>query len=535
MMDRTLPDWVEALRHSLQGAASPPDEAVLETHISWVILAGEYAYKIKKPIKLDFLDFSTLDKRHHYCDEELRLNGRFAPQLYLDVLPIRRDAHAIHVGATGAIIDYAVRMRRFSQSALASQCIVANTLETPHVEAFAVRLAGLHQNAERVARGSPYGAVESIHAAALDNFSTLAALPGIDAQGARDDQCRLAELREWTMRQSHALWPQFTERQNSGQSRECHGDLHLGNLVLLEGTLVPFDCLEFDPGLRWIDVMSEVAFLMMDMQDHGRVDLAWHFLNAYLETSNGYDGLGVLRFYLVYRAMVRAKVHALRAKQPGLTADESSRLINSVHDYLALATSYTQSGQPRLILMHGLSGSGKSAVAHAVAGRLNAVHLRSDVERKRLVGLSPQQSSGSDINVGIYTTQHTHAVYARLADLARLALRAGWSVVVDATFLQRVQRNQFRTLAKTLTASVVIINPTAPEEQLRARIDQRGAGGQDASEANQAVLTGQLSMCEPLTVEELRNTIPIDTTQGTAEAAARQALLALHAWQDTVI
>lgn len=525
-LDHNRPPWLASLHDRLGAVCGRDNTALIETHISWVILADDFAYKIKKPITLDFLDYGTLDKRRHCCDEEIRLNRRFAPQLYLGVVPIRADSENPRFCGDGPVIEYAVKMKRFEPSALAAQAVDAHAVSVAHVEAFAAQLADIHQHAPRVARGSPYGSMQAIHDAASDNFITLDYLVTADAS-----RSVLHTLRHWTLAQGNAQWPLFLQRQEAGFIRECHGDLHLGNLVLLEGELVAFDGIEFAPALRWIDVMSDVAFLVMDFADRGRSDLAWHFLNVYLSTSGDYEGLEVLRFYLVYRALVRAKVDALRTKQTGGGSNPTC----STLQYLTLAMKFAHPPLPELILMHGLSGSGKSAVAKLIAAALNAVHLRSDVERKRMAGLAAQQHSGAPLRGGIYDSPHTEAVYARLADLARIGLLKGWPVVVDATFLVLAQRDRFWDLAKALQLPCRIIELRATEGELRLRVTRRAQVDSDASEADSHVLDAQLGTLEPLTSSERRNAIVVDTSSVSPAAVAATALDAIQHAQDRLV
>ncbi len=441
---------------------------VLETHISWLILTGQYVYKIKKPVDLGFLDFTALDARRRYCEEELRLNRRLAPAIYEAVERIAGSADDPRIGGEGAVIEYAVRMREFPQSALASRLLADGALTGMHVDALASRIAGFHADAGVAACGSPYGAPETIIAAARENFTQLQRLLP-EAQ----DQERIAAIRAWSEREYEAHLAQFAARQAEGYVRECHGDLHLGNIVMLGNQLTPFDCIEFSPALRWIDVMSEVAFLVMDLLDRGRADFAYRFLNAYLEAGGGYDGLNVLRFYLTYRAMVRAKVHGLRAEQDGITGAERDRLIAASRGYIELSRRFVHGmhgARSAIILMHGVSGSGKSVVAQAIAEETGAVRLRSDTERKRLSGLAPLARSGSVLASGIYTEGITLATYNRLHDLARVVVNAGYAVVIDATFLKRRQRDLFRREAQARGIPFIIVDVTAPEAALRERI-----------------------------------------------------------------
>ncbi len=496
---------------------------VLETHISWVILTGRYAYKIKKPVNPGFLDFSTLDARHRYCEEELRLNRRLAPSIYEAVVKIAGSVDSPVIDGTGTAIEYAVKMREFPQSALASRLLADDMLTAANIDALAARIAAFHMNTGVAACGCPYGTPEAVIAPARENFAHLERLlPNAD------DQTRIAGLRAWTDNVYNAHWTLFGARHTEGCVRECHGDLHLGNIVMLDGLLTPFDCIEFNPALRWIDVMSEVAFLVMDLMDRGRTDLATRFLNAYLEASGDYGGIEVLRFYRVYRALVRAKVHALRAAQEGSTTAERERLIAASRDYLELAQRCARDSQPAIILMHGLSGSGKSVLAQSLAEYLGAIRLRSDVERKRISGLAPLARSASSLASGLYSTELTETTYHRLLDLTRLSTNAGYPVIVDATFLKRWQRDVFRREADARGMSFVIVDVTAPEATLRARIAARLAAGGDASEADPAVLTHQLAQNEALTAEESSAVLHIDTGRAGVETSQREAGMALR-------
>jgi uncharacterized protein len=498
---------------------------MLETHISWVMLTGRYAYKLKKPVNLGFLDFSTLEARHHYCDDELRLNRRLAPSLYLAVVAItgRADCPCIRdesmTIAGDAAIEYAVKMREFPQSDLASALLADGRLTGAHIDTLAACIAAFHADTGVAAHGCPYGTPEMAIASARDNFTALGRLLPDTA-----DQARLAALLAWTEHEYGATRTLIEARQTQGWVHECHGDLHLGNIVMLDGKLTPFDCIEFNPALRWIDVMSEVAFLLMDLMDRGRTDFASRFLNAYLAFSGDYAGLGVLRFYRVYRAMVRAKVHALRAAQDGIADTERARLICASRRYVDLAQRCADDAHSAIILMHGVSGSGKSVIAQALAEQTGAIHLRSDVERKRLSGLAPLARSDSMLATGIYTTDATRATYTRLLDLSRFAITAGYTVVVDAAFLQRWQRDLFRRQAHNRGLSLVIVAVTAPEAALRERITARLDAGNDPSEADLAVLTQQLAQCEALGSDE-SPVVEIDTARGEVKAGVLKAVV----------
>lgn len=479
----------------------------IETHISWVMLTGPFAYKIKKPVNLGFADFTTLALRRHYCEEEIRLNRRLAPGLYLDVVEIRGSAQAPRIDGKGSLIDYAVRMREFPQKALASRALQRGTFGATEIDALAATIAKFHASSATAAAGDSFGTPETVLASALQNFEQMVPL----ARNAQD--CRaLRALRLWTEGEFKLQREAFSARKSGHFVRECHGDLHLGNIAVLDGKPAPFDCIEFNEDLRWIDVMNEVAFLVMDLEDRDRGDLAWRFLNRYLETTGDYAGLRVLRFYLVYRALVRAKIHLLRLSQPRLRRNEKSRLAHAFSSYLRLAEHYVAPHNAALIITHGLSGCGKTTATQPLLERLGAIRLRSDLERKRIHDISPLASSGSGPGTGIYSREASNALYERLGEMTGEVLRAGYSVVVDATFLRRAERDVFRGIAEQLHVPFLILNIHAPLEMLRARITNRSARKDDASEADLAVLQLQIAAREPLTPEEKSSVVEIDGT-----------------------
>ena len=481
---------------------------VLETHISWVLLTGEYAYKIKKPVDLGFLDFSSLELRRRYCEEELRLNRRLAPELYLDLVEIRGTPRAPRIGGDGPLLEYAVRMREFPQAALASRALAGGSFGAAEVDALAALIARFHAGAPRARPEDRFGSPAAVQAAALENFEQMLPL----VKSAPEDRV-LRELRRWTEREFAARSGALAARRHQGFVRECHGDLHLRNIVLLEARPVPFDCIEFNADLRWIDAMSEVAFLAMDLEDRGRRDLAWRFLGRYLEATGDYAGLAVLPFYLVYRALVRAKVHLLRSRQGGLRRPERARLARAFEDYLRLAGRLAAPRQPALLLAHGLSGSGKTTFTQPLIEALGAVRVRSDLERKRAHGIAPLASSGSGVGKGLYSAVVNTATYRRLGELAQEALRAGFPVVVDGAFLKRAERDAFRAIAEQLEVPFLILDFHAPLEVLRARIELRLARADDASEADLAVLEHQIGAREPLTPAERAASFAVDATE----------------------
>jgi aminoglycoside phosphotransferase family enzyme len=495
---------VAALRRP-QAYPHPADSVEhIETHISHVFLAGDYAYKVKKPLALGFLDFSTLARRRHFCEEEIRLNGRLAPQIYLGVVAITGSEGGLRVGGEGEALEYAVKMRRFPQEGLLTRLPVTAEL----ADRIAERVAEFHAAIPSAPAESELGTPEAVLAPMRENFAQIRARltePSLVA--------RLAALEAWTLDRWEALGPVLRARRAAGHIRECHGDMHRGNIALVDGELIIFDGIEFNPGLRWIDALSELAFLVMDLEEAGEPRPARRLLNRYLELTGDYAGLQVLDLYKVYRAMVRAKVTAIRLGQADLEAEEAAQDRAELGRYLALAERYVQGHRPRLLLTHGVSGTGKSWLALALRERLPLVHIRSDVERKRLFGLDAEARTGSaGIGAGIYGAEAGERTYARLLALAELILTAGYSPLVDAAFLREAERRPFLALAERLQVPCTILDLGAPEPVLRARVLARAAQGQDPSEAGIEVLEHQLRSQEPLTAEECRRALTFDTT-----------------------
>lgn len=469
----------------------------LETHISHLLLTGAYAYKIKKPLNLGFLDFSTLEQRRYYCEEEVRLNRRLAPEDYLEVVAICGSLVAPRINGEGPVLDYAVKMRQFDPDATLDRLDDMGQLTARLVDAIATALATFHSKVETAPPDSSWGKAETIWAPLEQNFAQLA-----PRFAGAETQALLEALRRWSTAEHARLAHEFEQRRQHGFVRECHGDLHLGNMVWRDDELLIFDCIEFNPDLRWIDVMSELAFCYMDLLQRGHPDLATRFLNRYLERTGDYAGLTLLRYYAVYRAMVRAKVAYIRARQPGQTADEAGREERLGLAYLRLADELTRPTQASLLITHGLSGSGKTTFSQDLLERLGAVCLRSDVERKRMAGLDALARTGAGVEEGIYGRDFSRRTYGHLAYLAERLLHAGWTVLVDATFIARWQRELMHHVAGACGVPFHILDFSVAPEELRQRVTARSAAGTDASEADLAVLEQQLKSQEPLTGEE---------------------------------
>lgn len=460
---------------------------VVETHISAVLLAGDYAYKIKKPVDFGFVDFTTLDKRRWFCEEELRLNRRFAPNLYLDVAVVRGDGRPPSFRSGGGPLEYAVRMRRFDTEMLLDRCIHKEGLITAAmIETFAGDVAAVHAGADVALPGDGYG-TPSVIAANVRECRDPIREAGL-IQGSGDLVSGMDE-------RASALEPWFEKRLRDGHVRECHGDLHLGNLFLDNGHITAFDCIEFNPSLSWIDVANEIAFFTMDLRYHDRVGYGRRFRNAYLDATGDYSMLRVLQYYEIYRALVRAKVASLReTERAGAGVRDARRHLELAQGLMDAMIS------PGLLITCGLSGSGKTYLSTRLLEQGEVVRVRSDVERNRR----------RDDNPARYSDAGIERVYRRLLGEAGAILDAGYPVIVDATFLKRARRERFRKLAEDHGVPFGILYCTAPDHELRRRVAQRAQRGTDASEADVSVLDLQLREQEPPQGEERSVTVEFD-------------------------
>jgi uncharacterized protein len=468
------------------GAYHPPPATVerIDTHASSVFLAGPFAYKVKRAVKYPFLDFSTLEKRHEACLNELCVNARTAPQLYLEVIPITDGTNGgFQIGGDGQVVEWVLLMRRFDQDKLYDPMAEAGKLPLASMAPLAEVIARFHDSADRLL--NPGHSVAPLEAILGDNEQELASNPKVIPK----DSAR--ELSRASRDRLSALTPLLRVRAQGGYVRHCHGDLHLRNIVEIDSKPVLFDAIEFDDALATIDVLYDLAFLLMDL---GKRDLTGHasaVLNAYLEregSTANLIGLAALPLFLAMRAAIRAKVELLRANNG--TPDKADVPRKEARSYFDLARSFLAPIPPRLIGVGGLSGSGKSAIGRAIAPYLGAfpgaVHIRSDVERKRLFGVDPTEK----LPESAYAAQISDQVYAICRKRALMALAGGQAVIVDAVHAKQEERKALASLAAKLGVPFTGLWLEAPPEVMRQRVATRTG---DASDATPAVVDAQLA------------------------------------------
>jgi uncharacterized protein len=474
---------------------------LMQTHASYILLAGDFVYKLKKPVNFGFLDYSTLDKRQHFCQEEIRLNQRGAKELYLEVLPISKQGNKYQLGSNGEIVDYAVKMLRFPQENLLSNMFEAGTITTEDIEEIGRVIAKFHADAQTNEYIKRFGEVDRIRQWIDDNYRQTEKYIG-----RAQTQQQYTETKAYTDRFLLEHSQLFLDRIAGGFIRECHGDLHLRNICRWQNKTLLFDCIEFNEPFRFVDTMYDVAFAVMDLEARGRKDLANRFLNTYAEQTGDWEGLQVLPMYLSRQAYVRAKVTSFLLDDPAIAEEDRAAAAQTAANYYRQAWEYTRTRQGRLIMLSGLSGSGKSTLGKRIAQQLGGVHLRSDAVRKHLGGI-PLLSKGDD---SLYTPEMTAKTYQHVLALGAKLAAQGFIVILDAKYDRRSLRGAVVDLAADRGIPLQMIYCTAPVNVLLDRLAHRTG---DIADATVDLLASQQAAWEDFTSEERDNVITVDTCQ----------------------
>lgn len=512
----------------------------IETHISIVFLTGPYAYKLKKPVDFGFLNFSTIQRRKKFCELELTLNRRTAPQLYLGIdkivtdgthfklLPLKDNNTAQnHSNSVDEeTLDYLVKMKQFNPNDVLGRMLGESCLNEDMISALTQQIANFHKSAQPVDLNKEYGEPKIQLQPMLDNFPSLS-----HYFSDPETQQKLNYLLAWTNKKFIINQQILKQRKQNGFVRACHGDLHLDNITLIDDQPVLFDGIEFNEYFRWIDVMSDLAFLLIDLDFRKQFATSYKILSQYLTQTLDYKGLYLLNFYRVYRTMVRAKITALRAEQLPANSLEQKHIEQTALHYIDQAIGYTQpinssiKAKPKCILLQGVSGSGKSYFANQLLDELegfNAIILSSDRIRKTLFGIDANHRVTEAEKKQLYSNHMNQKTYQALADNAQICMNLGFNVILDATFLKHPHREAIYQVAKTCSADCFVFSLVSTMETAKESINLRQKLNNNPSDADIKVMLNQLKYIEqPRTdenalvihINELRQRFPKESIQ----------------------
>ncbi len=484
---------------------------LVQTHISWVFLTGEFVYKIKKPVNFGFLDFATLEKRHHFCQEELRLNRRLSPEIYLEVVPIVQRDGGIYVGGEGKVIDYAVKMKQLPQESCLISLLERKKLTAFIMERLARLMARFYKEAKTSKEIATYGLPEKIEVNIKENFDQTASYVGKTIE-----KDVYEALKDYSFRFLTERKEVFLERICAEQIKDGHGDFHCANVYWHNNKIYVLDCIEFNTRFRYADVAADVAFLLMDLDFRQASHLGNCFLNAYLTYTNDFGLLKVLDFYKIYRAYVRGKIASFEMDMAEIPETQRKQAQEKAKRYFELAYRYlTAPKRPFILAMTGLLGSGKSTLACQLAPVLKAVLIRSDALRKHLAGLDPDEHVYVPFGQGIYRPEMTEKVYAALFRIAEEVLAQGLPVILDASFSKEKWRTEVKELAKKMNCPYFFIECECPEEVLKQRLVLRYKNGGDVSDGHPALLETFKKDFEPI---QDKHKITVNTARDVKEA-----------------
>jgi aminoglycoside phosphotransferase family enzyme/predicted kinase len=520
---RTRSDLSGRMVELLRPAAFPhpaPDPRLIETHISWVILAGEFVYKLRKPVDFGFLDFSTVEQRRADCEAEVRLNRRLCPDLYLGVVDVVERDGLLAITSPGVPIEPAVLMRRLPEAGMLTALLERGAADDRLMERLARQLADFHAEAATGIGVDEHGSLAGLRANWAENFAQTKAFIGRTITAPQ-----YAEIAPYVEHFIETNAQILVQRVEQGRIRDGHGVLHAGSVCVARRRLYLFDCIEFNDRFRCTDVAAEVAFLAMDLDHLGRADLGFAFVDAYVRRSGDRDVLALLDFYKCYRAFVRGKVLSFQLDEPERAASELDHALAAARAYFDLACAYARQAEPTLLVTMGLPASGKTTLAHALAGRLGLVHLSSDVVRKQLAGVRPSEHRLDGFERGLYGRSMSRRTYAMLRKQAARWLRRGRSLVLDATYSQPGERAALRQLARRTGARLLVIVCRADESVMLARLAARLHDPSTVSDARPELWPAlKAAFVEP---DDMSEALSVDTMQP-LELTIDQVLQALH-------
>jgi len=467
---------------------SPRHVERIETHISWVFIAGDDVYKVKKAVNFGFLDFTTLEKRRFYCEEEVRLNSRLAPEVYLGVIEIGLDKeNRIVLGKGETPLEYAVHMKKIPSEKMLKKLLLRPDFNTSVMTDIAKKLVLFHREAETGGEIDETGNIETVRRNHEENFSQTEPFIGITISAPRH-----AFISSFARRFLDIHVDLFHKRVLEHRIRDCHGDLHLEHIVVSDDNIIIFDCIEFNKRFRYGDIAAEVSFLAMDLDFNGYAALSDQFVKAYVAESGDFEIPMLIHFYKCYYAFVRGKVTGFRLNEPQISPEERTIVTETAARYFDLAFSYAaRFTKPTLIIMAGLMGSGKSFAARDLSRITGAPVIQMDVIRKELCDLPPLERRLDDFGQGIYSDDITRFVYQKSLEQAKGLMEAGKSVIIDASFKRKAHRQAANSLAGELKADFFVIECVCPDQRIRERLAARTMDRNEVSDGRMEIFDAQ--------------------------------------------
>ncbi|HEY82832.1 MAG TPA: AAA family ATPase [Dehalococcoidia bacterium] len=499
-----LPELIQALLEPSAYPHHPRSVELVQTQMSFIFLADDYVYKVKKPVDLGYLDYTTLEKRRFYCQREVELNQRLCSDAYLGVVSVVNEKGHISLEGQGEALEYAVKMRRLPQQAMMNVLLAQDRVSPQMLTRVAEKLAEFHRSAQTGPAISAFGDLGTITGNTEENFSQTEKYIGRTIS-----QERYQHIRDYTNSFIAQNTDLFRRRVAEGRIRDCHGDLHAAHICFCDDICI-YDCIEFNDRFRYGDVASEVAFLAMDLDHYGRADLSRHFVKSYVARSQDEELMRLLNFYKCYRAYVRGKVESLKLDDPYITPEEKRRTEDIAASYFDLAHAYTWS-RPVLFITVGLVGTGKTTLSQALAKRLGLVVISSDVTRKRLAGIPLTEHRLEEFDRGIYSAEFTRRTYDKLFEEAKDTLGQGGSVILDASFIKRAERLRAKSLAEEMNADFIILECVLDEENVKRYLAQRWQQG-SVSDGRWEIYQSQRGHFDPVTEVADAAHIIVDTS-----------------------
>jgi len=490
-MSSQLPEIAQAFLNPKIYPDKTTKVEMMQTQMSFIFLTGKYVYKLKKPVNLGYLDYTTLEKRLYFCNQEVTLNSRLCPDTYLGVIPVKCGPKGITLKGEGEIIDYAVKMLYLPQDRMLNVLLDRNRVIPDMMVQVAQKMAAFHAVAATNPTISAYGSIQALQINADENVSQTEKYVG-KLITARQFE-RLKEYTNCLIREKADL---FRQRQASGKVKDCHGDLHTQHICFTDGICI-YDCIEFIDRFRYCDVASEIAFLAMDLDHYGRADLSSVFTDAYIESSRDHQIPEIFKFYKCYRAYVRGKVSCFKFDDPYITESEKQQTLETARGYFELAESYTRT-RPLLLITAGLVGSGKSTLAQTIARRLGLTIISSDIVRKQLASIPLNEHHFDEMESGIYSTEFSRRTYDTLFSEAKNILLRGKPVILDASFIKSAERQKAAQLANEAGADLAIVECTLDEANTQIRLTQRLRNG-SVSDGRWEIYEPQKKKFEPIT------------------------------------